>query len=413
MQLRRTKIPHTLLILLSLIVLLSSCSSSSVTTDIPEEAQTEVGSIVGMPTRPSKNSLIFQAIIDVSADTTSDQTATATATTTDAAILAEPTPAFSPLCQLDLALDTPESGQWGTQVCQVQNADYLMGVLAVYLASCVDQNGVETVCDAVDGVTVASRETLYDGDPVDLKITKEQLYFPAAITDFQATIGFRVGGLQIVTSYLGHVFPDEATKPDEATMIVPYLRGKAYRICTTPHSQVDADTMAAHCGNAQAQFGDLLIDMDGDGRFGFFDVTLITPDAAVESQTRPDDYSLFVVNNIADITPTNYHGGLFATDTVFYDIAGYLAQALPFKNVYEFTNADVESSILTKLYTLGSLGFVDGARAIWEQKSICVAAVSPDACEEDADPASVGIYNPYYDLYPRAKIPMAAVEVVE
>lgn len=383
------KILTGILIGFSLLFLLASCQSGSgqATEDASSELTTEVGSIVSLPATPTKNSVVFTLTEE---DSESSETPDAEA-------------AFN--CVAATMTGDAFGNQFlpETQMCPINKADFTLGVLALYFTSCTDTSGTESLCDPLSVSAVAERATIYNSTQVDLRVSELENLFPADVTAFGDFSGFRAGGLQVVTAYIGHVFPDATSHPDEAKAVASYLQGKAYRVCTTPHTGLDTETMLARCGQAQAQEWDLLVDLDSDGHFGFLDVSSLSQDYGVETDTRPEDYSQYQSHFWHQIFPTEDVAKLLSTNETFYGTAGYVAPIFPFEDIAAIEEND-DRNVLVKIHQEGSLRFMDGGRAAWENGSVVIT---------DDDAETPGLYDPFFDLFPFIKLPNASVFFVE
>lgn len=394
--------------------------------NVPSSGDTAVGTNVGNPNTPIKavvtNSLVFRTSVEVSADGTEGDSTEASESSADdgssdndgGASEAEAggdshegVTASSSDCT-PIAFDTDQHVAV-SQECSVTPADYELGILAVYLISCADGAGDASVCQPKDISGITARATLYDGEQVDVAVTADGVGFPEELAVLSDGTTMTAGGLQVVTAYVGQKFPDAATDPGEAAKVAPYLQGKVFRICTTPEA-VGEEVMLARCGNAKAKLGDLLVDLDGDGAFGFVNLDTLAEGFAEETSTPPEDYTGFV-----DWFLTNVEGGAVSlyTSTDDYATEGYFAQMWPFESL---VNADDATSNVFDV-TVGiadTVSFTDGrAGRSGSGGDTCVSALFEAGCRMgDDDPASVGVYDPYYDsgLTVQAPLPSVTVE---
>lgn len=394
--------------------------------NVPSSGDTAVGTNVGNPTTPIKaavtNSLVFRASPDVAADGTAVQSSDAGESSTDDAASDsdegvsdaeesgdshEGVTASSSDCT-PIAFDTDQHVA-ASQECSVTPADYELGILAVYLISCADGAGDASVCQPKDISGITGRATLYYGDQVDVAVTADGVGFPEELAVLSDGTSMSAGGLQVVTAYVGQKFPDAATDPEEAAKVAPYLQGKVFRICTTPEA-VGEETMLARCGNAKAKLGDLLVDLDSDGAFGFVNLDTLAEGFAEETPTPPEDYAGFI-----DWFLTNVEGGAVSlyTSTDYYATAGYFAQMWPFESLV--TADDATSNVFDVTVGIAdTVSFIDGrAGRSGSGGDACVSALFESECRMgDDDSASVGVYDPYYDsgLTVKAPLPSVAVE---
>ena len=96
----------------------------------------------------------------------------------------------------------------------------------------------------------------------------------------------------------------------------------------------------------------------------------------------------------------------------FYSVDGYFAPIFPFQKTVDFpVTAGVIYDVVFNLTK--TLSYVDGWRASNsnDHSKLCVQEFSPDKCANDADPKSVGVYNPQYDGTFHPKLPHVFVGV--
>ncbi|MCB1215506.1 MAG: hypothetical protein KDK66_08535, partial [Deltaproteobacteria bacterium] len=213
---------------------------------------------------------------------------------------------------------------------------------------------------------------------------------------------------QIVTAYIKQQFP-EATDTD-GDKILESLQGASYLICQTDENEVDTATMSIRCGREDAMRGDYLVDLDGDGVFGFIDVDNITSTGIAETASRPSNYNDYNDENFTanGVCFGGVAGALeggdcteeYTTESAdFYGTPNYFAPLMSFSEVQTFA-AGSTSTVNVEFNIVDSFEWADGADGPIPSNGICVGSIS-DACSEgsldDDDPESVGIYNPFYD----------------
>lgn len=387
--------PDRFILLLSVLLILcvtSGCSGQgggALTQDEEaaiDSAATEVGTSMGNPSLP-KTSVTFVA-------STSGESSTR---------------ALS--ASADYCTPYTEGGAQ-SQKCLVTPQHYGLGILAMFLVECVDADGIVVLCSSSDVTGVSQRRTLYDGDQVDLDLTTEAAAFSGTLNDVEAAID--VGGLQIVTAYVEAEFPDAANSPSEATKLAETVQGVAARICTTPHDGVSAEQMVGRCGNAEARTGDFLVDQDGSGTLGFIDFWTQSP---VDTATRPELYETFIGDNVFNTGTARYLNAVLdpnpeLTSSDYYAVAGYFAPILPLTSLISYEDSG-EYALHVAFDISDTLAFIDGNASLIFDNPVCVASLEGSVCvadgsepaefgvydpaDGDSDPASVGVFNPYYD----------------
>lgn len=379
-------------VLATALLWMTACTGAATDT-VSDEGTTEVGTTMGNPILP-KTALSFLA-------TTGDTTATASRALT----------ASQSYC-------TPyEEDGAQSQECLLTPHGYNMGILAVYLIECTDASGTILPCDATAVTTISQRRTLYDGDQLDLSIGEDSSEFGATLSDVEA--GITVGGIQVVTAYVEQSFPTTDSNATEAAKLDTTVQGITAKICMTSEDAVDATTMLARCGNAEARRGDFLLDQDDNGTSGFVDY--LSQSAEVhDSETRPENYEDFVGSNLfysGEARYTTIEPNPEFTTTDFYAVAGYFAPILPLSETVAYENGG-DYAFRIAFDISNTISFIDGRGSSTFDNPICVAALADTACvadgvgqsgddrgaigvydpaDGDSDPASVGVFNPYYD----------------
>lgn len=394
-----------------------SASTSETTAPTPDSGEVKVGTSSGNPTLPvtiPSRQLIFKkaeldAVSQASGTATeSNATNSSTDSTTDS--------------DTSTGSDTSDQVSQGkcvlfgkrqdlrpaaTQHCSAAAYTYNLGVIQIDAMQCTDEEHPDRICAAQlsDGVVI---EPIFAGDLVNVKITAEKTIFPAELIPL--TRDMSLGAVRITMAYFELVIPTPEEDAQQAALYAPALHGAHLRYCTTPDESVDSDVMLKNCGNAEARKGDMLVDLNGDGLYGFIDLTTLTPDFIGESPRRPkfwkdsgfhqDDF----IDEEAGIISLSYTMGKNRL------AIGYLA-AMHFP-------AEIISLSATSGYALEitfdirrTLAFIDGARG---KRPICVEAVLGETCPGgDDDPGSPGQYNPFYDGRIVPRVPLTVVETAE
>lgn len=290
--------------------------------------------------------------------------------------------------------DSGENANPNTQKCVGTPQEYLANISAIYLVSCLDGAGLSVACNSPAVAAIGERVPVHTKDLTELKADDAGATIEISLVGLDTERGF--GGLQFVTQFIEQKFPSDSD-PD-ADRITAHLRGKAYRMCTTPHDVVSQEDMAALCGQAEARRGDLLFDIDGDGAYGFADVDMLAADAVTETVTRPDRYEIFVALDL--VSGTRAYSGHpefeYSDGASFGGVAGYFAPIFSFASVTSIS-PDASYDVTASLDFRNTFEFKDGAVSHGDA-DICVEALADEACPNgDDDPASVGQYNPFYD----------------
>lgn len=341
---------------------------------------TEVGTNVGNPTTPTKNSVVFitstevQDIDEVIVDSGIPVSSEAPPVANEGCM---------PIIQSDNGLVS--------QQCYVTPDELHMGVAALWLVDCADANGAAVFCHNKLATSVIQRVELYNSEPVDVVISSTGMEL-SSVNDISETITAR--GVQMVTTYIGIKLPD-------SEKIISYLRGKSLRICTTP-DELDDEMREAYCGTPGVQFGQVTFDINGDGIFGYIDMTTLTPDFAEETSASPSDgeYDEFVdsfLNTLKkNVTPMGYYP---FTDISFDGGAGFYAPLIPTFSPQEISTDTVHKFTVSFDIT-NVIKYVDGMMAKFLGQATCVEGVVPDktTCNgTTSDEGSFGTYNPFYD----------------
>lgn len=312
----------------------------------------------------------------------------------------------------DYCVEASENEPTGseTQSCTATPENYNLGILAIYLVDCVDADGVSVACSSDDFASVGSRTAIYNGDQVDTVISAEGDDFDGEFTDIEGTVN--VGGVQVVTAYVEQNFPASG---DEADKVMEDLQGKAYRICLTDENLVDEDTMETRCGLSDARKGDYLVDLDGDGVFGYIDN--VTADSLEEVSTRPADYNNFNDDHFASNQVCFRDEGGDCSDEytseTFYGVANYFAPIMSLSEVATL-DQDALTAVTVTLDITDTFLWTDGADSELADADTCVGEISDECVQgsfDDSDSGSVGVYNIFYDTAFLPQVPTITVEV--
>lgn len=351
--------------------------------------EVEVGTNVGNPTTPTKNSVTFitstevQDIEDFVADVPVDETEASNG----GPPINEIFPMTSSNCK---PIIEPDKG-FVSQQCNVTPDEVHLGMAALWLTDC--SNDGPTFCHNKLATSVTQRVELYNGPPIDMLISSAGMEF-SGINNIDEKILAR--GAQAVTTYIGLKLPDS----DE---IISYLRGKSVRICTSPDEYLDDETMEAYCGTPGIKFGQMTFDIDGDGFYGYINMDTLTPDFAEETETPlPDDkYAQFSTSFLRVIKNDTASVGYYPfTDTSFYDVAGFYAPLIPTFSPQEISS-DTSHKFTLSFDITGVTKFMDGMMSHVLGQNTCVEGVVPGKtlCNgvTNSDEGSFGWYNPFYD----------------
>lgn len=303
---------------------------------------------------------------------------------------------------------TSFGGPAETQDCTADPEGYDLGILAIYLVTCTDAEGTTVLCNSTDMANI-TRTEIYNGTQVDMTISDSEAEFSGTFTELTDTV--EASGFQIVTAYIQQKFPESGTT--EGDKIASSLQGKSYRICQADENEIDSTEMETRCGRSDARQGDYLIDLDGDGVFGFIDTTTLSASNIDEVSTRPETYDdfndeNFVNNNVCfgNVGGTVSQGQEQAfdctheyTSETFFGVPNYFAPLMSFTEVQTITPETV-ATISAVFNISGTFMWTDGADGPIPSNGVCVGAIS-DQCTADSidddDSGSVGVYNPFFD----------------
>lgn len=344
-----------------------------------------VGTNIGSPVKPSTK-MSTKLVLQVDSDSPDDST--------------QGTQTF---------VNSSGGAQWCSQtpmitgmetVCNLTMQEYHIGILGVYATICSDEAGNIVEASSPDVIECDTRQELYSGELVNLEISATETTFSqelAALTEDQP-----LSGIQFVTAYVGQRFPTMEEDPFTARRVATQLRGKSFRICTspTPTSTEGQVTMLELCGNALAQQGDFLIDMNGDGQFGFLDLASLETETIIsETMTRDAEYSALMQSRLHELKNANGDLGTkfaltsFTTDT-FYGTPGYYSILYSMSEVTT-PEAESEQSFRVVFDMRNAFRFVDGAIKF--------------ATEDNIN--SEGIYHPLDDYSIVVAFPTADVTI--
>lgn len=152
------------------------------------------------------------------------------------------------------------------------------------------------------------------------------------------TASGKAGAMRITLAYVESFYPRPSFTPGTNTIVNafgeylfdPQGGGMNYRICLAPTSATPVvgagGVSPLFCGNAEAVRGDLLVDRDGDGAFGFLETVSVVQPFGVpvykESPSRP----AFYIYNIGPIaagtagTPANWVNGYYSRIIAFNSV---------------------------------------------------------------------------------------------
>lgn len=265
-----------------------------------------------------------------------------------------------------------------TQKCQITPKNYTANITAIYAIECVDENNLPIVCAHDVAFTVSQRVLLSDEDTsVAIDSLGEQITL-STLNEQNIT----VGGLQLVTPTMGVIFPE--TGSSSADRVVEHLHGKSFRICMA--SDVDADSL---CQVSGAKRGDVIVDVNDDGVFGFVDVATLSATSVSETTSRPDNYAAFIIEEVLEGSfAFTGNEALEYSDDTFSPIIG-LSALLDYSN-------DANVSYTVTFDISSSFFFIDGIRNTGAEQA-CIEALSGESCQPDHDPVSAGVYNPAFD----------------
>jgi hypothetical protein len=387
-------------IIFFLFFFVTSCSSTTSTTN---EAGTSIGNPVEPTPTPTASKLTFT-------------TSSSSSSSNDASLN------FAITASEDYCRESGFTNFTGAQSqhCTGTPVGYNMGILGIYLVECHDKEGNPVLCDSSDLYSVHKRIKVYDGDQVNLEIGEDDEEFSGDLEDISDDM--TITGIQFVLAHFGQKTNSEDVSETEAAKVAEHMQGITYRICTSPHEEIDdEDLMEERCGNKNAELGHNLVDMDGDGDFGFFDLSSMTASSVSEASSEPTSgYDVFTDASISNqvimfVEPDDDSGldqSVSWTDGEFYDVEGYFA---PIFSLAEITEVEEDKyyEIAVSINIDDTFEWVDGADGSSPTAATCVQAVTDVECSPDTDPGSVGVYNPYYDSLFLPASPETSVTVTE
>lgn len=329
------------------------------------EASLEVGTVTGNPTSKPVRQVVLQTVVMAAEPEVDDD-----GTSTDEYSYCSP-----------FALD--ESGLLVSYSCQVTPAGYNLGVKKITLASCSTKNAEAVGCSDESAATASVVTDMFVAG--EGAIQRIDIGDQATTFDFESSTDAvaSAGGFLFTVSYIEQRLPGDSINPDEAIKIHPDLQGASYRICTTSEA-AGFEAMASYCGHSLAQMGDILWDLDGDGKFGFM---TIDNGPLVESDARSDDYASMNALDIlrhdtqADLVPM-FPGDAFVTLMAGFDAVAEASEGDGFSVNITFDITD-------------TLSFLDG------QKAIMKCAFSHDAalCHDAEETRGRGSFVPEEDAF--------------
>lgn len=350
----------------------TACGSATDTTDLPVD-EILVGTNIGTPIAPVTK-MLFQLESSTAAD---DDTSN------------------NSLRQKSWCTSMQKINGELTNICKLTTQEYQIGVLAIYATTCKNSSGETVKASSADLANCDTQTELYSGDIVNLSISSAETAFSQPLPAFN--VSQAISGIQFVMAYVGQRFPTLEEDEFNAERIQKQLRGKSFRICTspTPTTADESAKMKALCGDEQSQTGDFLIDMNDDGIFGFIDLTVISAIGEIaETDVRDAQYSEFMKSRLQELASTDKVTAAstsFTSDT-FYGTPGYYAALYSLGEVTT-VQADSDSSFHVIFDMQNTFRFVDGA--------------IHDGTDENI--LSKGIYNPWDDYAVVIAFPQADV----
>lgn len=293
-----------------------------------------------------------------------------------------------------------------TRICELTPSRYTLGVLKINIVTCVASDGKVGPCHNQEA-QVTESQILYAGGVVNMTASAEGMEFPKPLRPLAADIN--ASGLRLMLSYVEQTFPDVNGVPEEAAKVHPELQGKAYRRCLTSEEERSPEEMLSYCGHEDAKFGDILVDLNDDGVFGYLDL----PPELGGFEESPDRLSVY--------TEPVYRK-YFKELKGFYDFVmdgaflqnGFLSVAFNFPTP-EAIKADSTYAFYVDFNIDGTLRFADGARAHPNRtENICAEFWFDAECENgDDDPHTIGVYDPTYDFFAFSFRPETVIHVEE
>lgn len=145
------------------------------------------------------------------------------------------------------------------------DSSYQLSLANISLVDCRDESGDSLPC--AQGVPAEGYTTsIYDGDLVDIAFGSVASVFPEELLDVDSSTHFSL--IQFQTAYVQRKFSENDSSA--AYQVSADLQGVSYRVCTSSRDYFSSEEMESYCGNSEARLGDYLVDMNGDGIFGFF-----------------------------------------------------------------------------------------------------------------------------------------------
>jgi len=280
-----------------------------------------------------------------------------------------------------------------TQKCFLTPETYRFGVLAIYILECHPGDGREvSVSCNIEGSKIAKRQTWYEGNLIPVEVSQDLTEFPQSMSE---DINLTVGGIQVVVSYLEQVFPTETENSD---------LGQSVRICTAPTRLLSAEITAEQCGLSNAMRGDYLY-TDKNGLMGFLDIA----NPGMITSERHELYSSYIGSN-GFMDGTAHYLSLAPPNPEFtsgadYPIAGYFAPIFATPVDKDFSDYNLRFDLKN------TITFIDGWRYTNQtHEPICVQALTTNECSVDADPVSVGSFDPVYDASYTPQLPLVFVD---
>jgi hypothetical protein len=281
-----------------------------------------------------------------------------------------------------------------SQVCSATPNGVTLGIQSIKVLSC--DNGK---CDK--NTQAVTKYDWYDAGDEILRVSISE-----SVTNFTGALNeitdVNIGAIQPVFVYYESQFYTENESPTEAEKITPLLHGVSYRICMLNHKEVTQDMMKIACDNYDAEYGDYLLDVDGDGVFGYL---VPGKDELREVSERPKNYTnlkykLGFMNLNRILSDEFYHQDLTDEEEAMF------APILP----VEAQSFDIASSIHMSFDITNTFRFIDGLnKKSVADGEVCLGSLYKDECGDiNSDPFTSNVYHPMFDealpLIPEASV---------
>lgn len=153
------------------------------------------------------------------------------------------------------------------KMCQLPLESSSMGVSGLYLVDCEDTyTGDPKICSNTLGYKKGTkRKKLFEASAGDIELIS---LLPGQKYDRQVLVDFE-GEFSGVQAHILFVDFKVATLVSQSSYAD--LSGANFRICFANHEEFDSSQMQTFCGTSSAEQGDLLVDLDLDGTWGYLD----------------------------------------------------------------------------------------------------------------------------------------------